>query len=211
MTQKINPFNLAVFMQIIGSDPEKKKEFLLKVGKEPEKLEEIMKEMELPPIELLPLKYDYEFYSQKPEIVAQGLVGAGMISAGGNQVAGIITDIDAWPAPVYGKQIKAYCQEPGNIYVYQSTYGKFFAITAHEPQGTGVVRIKQITLPFSEKEISSSKIVSEFCLADMNEKYVNGPDLSIVRMPLDSDYEIRRIEPKAKDKFSVQYKAVKKK
>ena len=168
--------------------------------------------MELSEEDLLLFDDEREFYAQKPEIVAKGLIGANIIrTTGDKMIAGIVTGIDAWPTPVHERQRAAYSQEPGNVYIYSSPYGKFFAITAHEPQGTGVVRIKQVTFPSSEIEISSSNIVNEFSLADMHGKYVNGSDLFIMRMSLDPSYEIREIRPKAKDKFSAEYKAVRKK
>lgn len=157
------------------------------------------------------IKPDFGFYAQRPESVARGLIGAEIVRVMDDTVInGIITSVDAWPEPVKESQNEGYYQLPGNIYLYKGGYGKtYFAITAHESSGKGVVRIEKMIIPEENREVPTSKIMDEFLLNGMDKKYINQIGLVILRNPLDPSYKVKEILPKPNEKFSVRYTMVK--
>ncbi len=164
-------------------------------------------------------KKDSSFYSQHPDRVAEGLLGAKIIRRlpDGQCIGAYIMEVDSWDRPIHDGQESRYRDAPGSIYFYKSTRGNFLAIAAHPEGGDGVVRIVKVLITGKGKPytLTSSKILDGLQIGEQfDRECVNGNDLTIERAsnplstPSASDRPWKSIGQRKKgndDKWSNRY------
>ena len=140
------------------------------------------------------------FFARPSTEVAKDLLGSQFcrVYDAGQFVTGTITEIDAWAHPKFQTQEDSYSQDSGRIYIYNSSRGTFFAISAHKPGEQGVVRLISIDSADKDirirrcrgsRDISTSHICDAFGIdASFDGKPVMGPGLYIARrtVPLEA-------------------------